>query len=182
MSSTDKKTALKGYQAWEDGELRAMCEHESEEVLRREALVYRHLGEHPHILHCYGLEEVHPGVNSLRLEYAPLGDVRGFIKASKAAPPSKHIRLQMALDAARGLAHIHKMGVQHCDMTCRNLFLFDDYRLKIGDFGGSLIEGYHDPAPLITEESAYELPLRGREFEERPAREKGALRAWAGYL
>ena len=172
VTSTDKKTALKGYQVWEGGELRAMCEHDSEEVLRREALIYKHLGEHPHILRCYGLEEVHAGVNALRLEYAPLGDVRGFIKKSKAALLSMDIRLQMAVDAAKGLGHIHKMGVQHCDMTCRNLFLFDDYHLKIGDFGGSLIEGYHDSVPPITEESAYELPLRGRSFKERPARKR----------
>jgi hypothetical protein len=75
VTSTDKKTSLKGYQLWEDGELRALCQHNSEKVLAREASVYKHLGEHPHILRCYGLEEVHPGVNSLRLEYAPLGDV-----------------------------------------------------------------------------------------------------------
>ena len=172
VTSTDKKTALKGYQVWEDGELRAKCQHESEGVLRREARIYEHLGEHPNILRCYGLEEIHPGVNALRLEYAPLGDVRGFIKKSKAALPSESIRLQMALDAAKGLGHIHKMGVQHCDMTCRNLFLFEDYHLKIGDLGGSLIESYHDPVPPISEESAYELPLRGRAFNERPARKR----------
>lgn len=62
-----------------------MCGHESEEVLRREALIYKHLGERPNILRCYGLEGVHTGVNALRLEYAPLGDVRGFIKKSKAS-------------------------------------------------------------------------------------------------
>ncbi|KAL1845445.1 hypothetical protein VTK73DRAFT_558 [Phialemonium thermophilum] len=172
VSSTDRKTALKGYQVWEDGELRAMCQHDSEDVLAREALVYKHLGEHPHILRCYGLEEVHPGIHSLRIEYAPLGDVRSFIRKHKETPLPIHIRLQMALDAAFGLSHIHEKGVQHCDTTCRNLFLFPDYRVKIGDFGGSMIEGHDETTAIIYEETAYELPLRGREFEARPARKR----------
>ena len=172
VTSTDKKTALKGYQVWEDGELRALCQHDSEKVLAREALIYKHLGEHPHILRCYGLEEVHPGVNSLRLEYAPFGDVRSFIKKYKAAPLGKGARLHMALDTALGPSHILKMGVQHCDLSCRNLFIFDNYRVKVGDFGGSLIQGHDELKPSVYEEAAYELPLRGREFRNRPARKR----------
>jgi len=80
VSSTDKKTALKGYQVWEDGKIRASCEDDCEKQLAREAAIYHRLGEHPQVLLCFGLEEVHPGVNSLRLEYAPLGDVRRFIQ------------------------------------------------------------------------------------------------------
>ncbi len=172
VSSTDKKTALKSYQVWEDGECRAWCEHNSEKALAREAEIYKHLGEHPHILHCYGLEEIHPGINALRLEYAPLGDVRKFIREHKAAQPIEGIRLQMALDTASGLSHIHARGVQHCDMSCRNLFLFENYCVKIGDFGGSLIEGQGDPKGAVCEEAAYELPLRGRDFWDRPARKR----------
>lgn len=162
ISSTDKETALKGYQVWEDGECRARCEHDSEKELAREALIYKHLGEHPHILRCYGLEEVHLGINSLRLEYAPLGEVRKFIKERKAAPLTKGIRLQMVLDTTLGLSHIHTRSVQHCDISCRNLFLFVNYRMKIGDFGGSLIEDHDELKPGVCEEAAYELPLRGR--------------------
>ncbi|TPX14837.1 uncharacterized protein E0L32_004946 [Thyridium curvatum] len=172
VSSTDKRTALKGYQVWEEGECRAWCQHNSEKELAREALIYKHLGEHPHILHCYGLEEVHPGINSLRLEYAPFGDVRKFIREHKAAPLTKGVRLRMALDTALGLSHIHARRVQHCDMSCRNLFLFDNYRVKIGDFGGSLIEGQDELRGGVCEEAAYELPLRGREFWSRPARKR----------
>ncbi|GAP92672.1 putative TKL protein kinase [Rosellinia necatrix] len=172
VTSTDKKTALKGYQVWEGGVLRAMCEHNSEKVLAREALVYKHLGEHPHILRCFGLEEVHPGVHSLRVEYAPLGEVRSFIENRGDAPLGEHVRLRMALDVALGMSHVHRMGVQHCDMTCRNLFIFGDYRVKIGDFGGSLIAGNDELGPLVYEASAYELPRRGRKFEHRPARQR----------
>jgi hypothetical protein len=57
-------------------------------------------------------------------------------------------------------------------MSCRNLFLFGDYRVKIGDFGGSLVEGHDEITPGVCEEIAYELPLRGREFGSRPARKR----------
>lgn len=172
VTSIDKKTALKGYQVWEDGELRALCQHDSEEVLAREAHIYKYLGEYPHILRYYSLEEVYPGVNFLRLEYAPLGDMCSFIKKYKAAPLGKGIRLQMALDTALGLSHIHKMGVQHYDISYRNLFIFDNYRIKVGDFGGSLIWGHDELESSVYEEAAYELPLRGREFQNRPARKR----------
>ena len=72
----------------------------------------------------------------------------------------------MALDTATGVAYLHSRGVQHCDMSCRNLFLFDGFRVKLGDFGASLLEG-REFKPTFCEESQYELPLRGRQFNDR---------------
>jgi serine/threonine protein kinase len=94
------------------------------------------------------------------------------MKKHKAAPLGEGIRLRMALGTALGLSHINKMGVQHCDISCRNLFMFDNYHVKVGDFGGSLIEGHDELKPIVYEEAAYELPLRGREFRNRPARKR----------
>ncbi|KAI0486706.1 hypothetical protein F4859DRAFT_510495 [Xylaria cf. heliscus] len=86
------------------------------------------------------------------------------------SPLSRGIRLQTVLDVASGLNHIHKMYVQHCDLTYRNLFLFDNFLVEIGEFGGSLIKEHKPLKPIVYEESAHELPCRGREFEKRPAR------------
>lgn len=73
----------------------------------------------------------------------------------------------MALDIVTGLSYLYSKGVQHYDMSCRNLFLFNGYRIKLGDFGTSLLEGY-EFKPTFCEEIRYELPLRGREFKDRP--------------
>lgn len=73
----------------------------------------------------------------------------------------------MALDVATGLAYLHSKGVEHCDLSCRNLFLFDGFRVKLGNFGASLLQG-REFKPTFCEESRYELPLRGRRFEDRP--------------
>ncbi len=165
VTTTDNKTVLKGYQVWRDGKF-YIGQDDCEDDLAREAAVYAHLGDHQQILKCFGLEQHCAGVHSLRLELAPLGCVRQFIAEHPRQPPPLQTRLQMALDTATGVAYLHSRGVQHCDMSCRNLFLFDGFRVKLGDFGASLLEG-REFKPTFCEESQYELPLRGRQFNDR---------------
>ena len=70
----------------------------------------------------------------------------------------------MGIQIASALAHMHSKGVFHCDLSCRNIFLLDDWVVKVGDFGGSKIDGQ---APLGAEEVRYELPLRGKDWTQR---------------
>jgi serine/threonine protein kinase len=93
------------------------------------------------VLRCFGLEQVHPGIHSLRLELAPLGSVRQYIAGRATARVPPECRLRMARDVARGLAFVHSRGVAHSDLSCRNLFLFRDFTVKIGDFGGAIFTG-----------------------------------------
>ncbi|KUJ07408.1 uncharacterized protein LY89DRAFT_601650, partial [Mollisia scopiformis] len=68
------------------------------------------------------------------------------------------------------LAYIHSKSVVHGDMSCRNILVCQDWIVKIGDFGGSMID---DGESLgIGEEIRYELPLRGRTWEARPSIKK----------
>ncbi len=134
--------------------------------------MYQHLGEHPHILKCYGLVDIHPGVHSLRLERAPYGNVRQFIRNTRSTPPSEQDRLAMALGVTSGLIRIHTKNVVHCDISCRNLFLFSKCCVKIGDLGSAILDGIL-PQDDIVEEIRYELPLRGRAFEERSYVKRG---------
>ncbi|KAK1766305.1 kinase-like domain-containing protein [Phialemonium atrogriseum] len=166
VTTTDNKTVLKGHQVWKDGEY-YFGRDDCEDDLAREATIYKHLGDHPQILRCFGLEQHCPGVHSLRLELAALGCVRQFIEEHADEPLPLHTRLRMTLDVVTGVDYLHSKGVQYCDMSCRNLFLFDRYRVKLGDFGASLLEGY-EFKPTFCEEIQYELPLRGREFKARP--------------
>jgi len=168
-ASSDGKTALKGYEVW-DGDQRCAYREENgcENLLAKEECMYRLLGQHAHILECYGLIEVHPGVHSLHLERAPHGNVREFIGKNKTTPPSKHNRLRMALGVSNGMAHVHAKNVTHCDISCRNLFLFPDWCVKVGDFGSAIVDGDSSEANIV-EEIRYELPLRGRAFEDRPS-------------
>ncbi|KAI9737702.1 MAG: hypothetical protein M1818_005706 [Claussenomyces sp. TS43310] len=142
-------------------------ENGCEELLAKEEHVYHLLGEHPHILKCYGLIEVHSGVQSLQLERAPYGNVREFSRKNRTMPPSQGDRLKMALGVSSGIAHAHSKNVLHCDISCRNLFLFPDWYVEVGDFGSAVV-GTNSPTNDIVEEIRYELPLRGRAFEDRP--------------
>lgn len=77
--------------------------------------------------------------------------------------------MRMSLDTALGLSHAHARRVRHSDLSCRNLLLFDGLRVKIGDWGGSMIEGHESVSGGTTwEEIQYELPCRGRDFRSRP--------------
>lgn len=167
VSYADDNTVLKGYEIWVDGKRVSYYERDCEDAFSREELVYKHLGKHPQILQCYGLEEVHQGIHSLRLELAPLGNVCQFIKQHQECPLPEQTRLQMSLDVAVGLSHIHSKQIQHSDLSCRNLLLFEGHRVKICDFGGSIMKGYDLPQ-TVCEESHYELPCRGRRFDDRP--------------
>ena len=129
--------------------------------------MYQHLGTHPNIPTCHGLEEIHPGVHALRLELAPFGNLRDCIRKHKDMPPPVGVRLDMMLDVARALGNLHSLSVQHSDVSCRNLLLFDDHRVKLCDFGSSLMQGQAFDATNY-EEAAYELPLRGRTLKGRP--------------
>ncbi len=166
--ASDEKTALKGYEVW-DGDQRCAYREENgcEKLLVKEDGVYKLLGKHAHILECYGLIEVHPGVHSLRLELAPYGNVREFIRNNRTTPLSKDDRLRMALGASSGMAHAHTKNVMHCDISCRNLFLFPNWCVKVGDFGSAIVGGETSGANIVVE-IRYELPLRGRAFDDRP--------------
>lgn len=174
VSTVDDKTVLKGYEIWSKGRLWAKCGESSEDRLAREDTVYQHLGSHPLILQSFGLEKVRPGVHSLCLEMAPLGCVRLHTQSTlspvnlpfpKLQNPPLKARLQMALDAARALSYVHSRGVLTCDFSCRNIFLFPGFRVKIGDFGGALLQG-HNFKNDQSYEGRYQLPLRGRDFDD----------------
>jgi serine/threonine protein kinase len=167
-AANDGKTVLKGYEAWDGDQLLALREENGcEKLLAHEDHVYRLLGEHPHILRCYGLIEVHPSVNSLRLERALYGNFREFIRNNKTTPLSEEGRLKMVLGVVSGITHVHSKNIIHCDISWRNLLLFPDWRVKFGDFGSAIVDG-NPSANNIVEEIRYELPLRGRVFEDRP--------------
>ncbi|TPX16990.1 uncharacterized protein E0L32_003552 [Thyridium curvatum] len=133
----------------------------------REDIIYRHLGQHPRRLQYFGLEQVSPGVHSIRLELAPHGCLRQYIQDSMHNMPSLPIRFQMAVDVAEGLEHVHHRGVYSADLSARNAFLFEGFRIKLGGFGGSILR---DPPDRFRLDQCYEgrytLPPKGREYDE----------------
>lgn len=116
---------------------------------------------------------MHPGsgIHALRLEMTPLGCLRAYIRQTVTSasdpPPPWPRRLRMVLDVATGLGYLHSRGVTACDLSATNLFVFGDLSVKLGDFGGALLEGAGfdwDQA----HEARYHLPARGRAYDDVP--------------
>ena len=159
----DTTFVLKGYEVWHKGRCVRRFEpvEESRATLAIEDIIYQRLGSHAHVLKYDGKAAIAKDRFSLKLERAE-GDLRDLILERTA--PAEQIRLKMAIQISCAMAHIHSKNVFHCDLSCRNIFVFGDWLVKIGDFGGSKID---DQEPLGAEEVRYELPLRGRLWEAR---------------
>lgn len=157
---------LKGHVVYHNGQEVAFKEDrvECERSLRRELEIYQHLKPHPNILSWYGPVTISPGIESLCLEYAAKGDLRTLMQYSEA--PKKIDRLRWSYDIAGAVAHLHNSGVVHCDISCRNFFIDSNDVIKVGDFGGSCLEGQQ---PNAAAESRYQMPLRGRPSSQVPA-------------
>uniref|UniRef100_A0A0E0LTB5 non-specific serine/threonine protein kinase n=1 Tax=Oryza punctata TaxID=4537 RepID=A0A0E0LTB5_ORYPU len=64
---------------------------------------------------------------------------------------SWYIRLKIALDAARGLEHLHEHCnplIIHRDIKSSNILLDSDFKAKISDFGLAIYGGNHNKADL----------------------------------
>lgn len=117
---------------------------ESDERARKEAGIYDALGQHDRILSYLGLEATViagagtvPKAWAVRLERAPYGSLRDYIVNNQANPPNERTRLELSIQFAEGVTHIHRRGVVWGDLSTRNALLFDEWRIKLGDFADS---------------------------------------------
>ena len=74
---------------------------------------------------------------AIRLERALYGSLRDYILHSSANSPGEQVQLGLAMQFVEGVAHVHQRGVIWGDLSVRNALLFEDWRLKLGDFTDS---------------------------------------------
>ena len=86
---------------------------------------------HPNVvtLHDFGM---HGGVPFLVFELLPGETLRSRLRGGRLPLADA---LDVAVQAARGLAHAHQMAIVHRDLNPNNIFLLPDGRVKILDFG-----------------------------------------------
>ncbi|KAH6889925.1 kinase-like domain-containing protein [Thelonectria olida] len=143
----DSLSVLKGGTVWYEGREAlgpGKDAQESDERARKEAGIYEALGQHDCILGYFGLEATILGGSgsvpkawAVRLERAPYGSLRDYIINNSANPPDERTRLKLATQFTEGVAHMHLRGVVWGDLSTRNVFLFDQWRIKLGDFADS---------------------------------------------
>eukprot|EP00339_Tiarina_fusa_P002389 CAMPEP_0117039920 /NCGR_PEP_ID=MMETSP0472-20121206/27975_1 /TAXON_ID=693140 ORGANISM="Tiarina fusus, Strain LIS" /NCGR_SAMPLE_ID=MMETSP0472 /ASSEMBLY_ACC=CAM_ASM_000603 /LENGTH=291 /DNA_ID=CAMNT_0004750521 /DNA_START=296 /DNA_END=1168 /DNA_ORIENTATION=+ len=66
------------------------------------------------------------------------GSVRDLL-SKKGANLTWDLRLQIAKDAAKGVAYLHKKNLIHRDLKTHNLLVNDGWRCKVADFGISTV-------------------------------------------
>jgi class 3 adenylate cyclase len=106
---------------------------------RREAEAMRKLGDHPHVVSVLdtGEEDGNPFIVS---EYMPGGDVEGMLSAEGGRIEIGRA-MEIATDVTRALEHAHARGIVHRDLKPANVWIDDDGRASLGDFGLATTEG-----------------------------------------
>jgi len=123
--------------------------------LLREAQTMAQL-THPNVLAVYDVGEYEDGV-FIATEY-----IEGrTMKAWMSEPRSWREVLDVASAAGRGLAAAHAAGIVHRDFKPDNVFLGNDGRVVVGDFGiaRALQPKDHEPAPQSASASKGDVPV-----------------------
>jgi tetratricopeptide (TPR) repeat protein len=102
--------------------------------IAREAKAMGRLGAHPHIVSVYDLGD-EAGQPYMVTELMAGGDVEGLIEKSPEHRPPLERTLEIGIEVCRGLEFAHSHGIVHRDLKPGNVWLTEDGRAKIGDFG-----------------------------------------------
>ena len=100
----------------------------------REAQAMGRLGSHPHIVTVYDIGEEN-GQPYLVLPVLPGGDVEGVIEEAPDHKLSIEQAVKIATETCEGLEFSHSKGIIHRDLKPGNVWLAEDGRAMIGDFG-----------------------------------------------
>ena len=108
------------------------------EDFKNEAEIMRRM-VHRNITSCYGIAETEKGY-CMVMEYLVNDSLFTFMKANKTNMPNWSTKIDFALDIARGVAFLHRLGIIHRDLKLSNILLDSRFRGKIADFGLSHIK------------------------------------------
>jgi tetratricopeptide (TPR) repeat protein len=102
--------------------------------VQREAEAMGRLGAHPHIVTVFDIGE-EDGQPYLVLPVLGGGDVEGVIEKAPENKLTIERAVKIALDTCLGLEFAHSKGIVHRDLKPGNVWLTEDGRAMIGDFG-----------------------------------------------
>ncbi|GAB9476074.1 hypothetical protein Gpo141_00013146 [Globisporangium polare] len=128
-----------------------VTERETEELARikklaheREIQVWQDLN-HPHILQFYGATSFGADC-SVVSELASKGKLYDYW-LNPVDPLLKAQMWRLLFEASLGVQYMHSKGFVHGDLKCDNIFVGDDWKAKVADFGLSFQIGQHKNVP-----------------------------------
>jgi class 3 adenylate cyclase len=100
---------------------------------RREAEAMRKLGDNPHVVTVLdtGEDDGNPFIVS---RYMPGGDVQSLLTVAGGRLEVRRA-VEIAADVTRALEHAHSRDIVHRDLKPANVWIDDDGRARLGDFG-----------------------------------------------
>ncbi|MCJ1253633.1 hypothetical protein MMC24_001445 [Lignoscripta atroalba] len=101
------------------------------ETLKHEKSIYERLGNHKGIIHCFKASDY-----GIELAFAKQGNLETYIKTNTA--PHESFKTEWILSLIDTLSYVHSRKVFVDEIALRN-FLVTDARLKLADFGQSLL-------------------------------------------
>ena len=101
---------------------------------RREAQAMERLGSHPRIAAVLSSGE-HEGAPFLVSEYMPGGDVGTLLAGSESGRLEPARAIAIAIDICRALEHAHGHAIVHRDIKPVNVWIDEQGRARLGDFG-----------------------------------------------
>lgn len=103
------------------------------ELWRQEVLLMELIGQHPNICTFVGMSQSNNSCDSTFLCYEYLSG--GCLSDVIADPTIFLDPMQVAMDVARGMCHLHGLGIMHRDLKPANVILDSSGCAKIADFG-----------------------------------------------
>ncbi len=101
---------------------------------RREMHAMERLGSHPHLVPVLETGE-QGGRPYIVSPYMAGGDVKGQLAAAADGMLEVERALRIGIDVCRALEHAHSCGIVHRDLKPANVWLDEDGRALLGDFG-----------------------------------------------
>ena len=102
--------------------------------IQREAQTMGRLGSHPHVVTVHDLGE-EQGQPYIVTELMAGGDVEGLVEKAAEHKLSLEDVLRIADQVCQGLEFAHSHSIVHRDLKPGNVWLTEDGRAKLGDFG-----------------------------------------------
>jgi serine/threonine protein kinase len=123
---------------------------EDPEGTEREAKVLGRIGRHDNIVSLYDYDiDADGSVEYMVFEYLSGGTLAEYLR--KAGKRSLEEVLRLGRQLCRGLAHLHKRGLIHRDVSPENVWLDERHEAHLGDFDSAIpATGAGDLRPITT--------------------------------
>lgn len=116
---------------------------------------------HHNVVQVYDLG-IDQNIHFFSMEYIRGRDLKEYLE--KNGPLEPKVACIMILQAARGLAYAHKLGMIHRDIKPSNLMLSQDGIVKVTDLGLVKIPGIDDELTMEGDDTEESMAKRGSQF------------------